>query len=197
MQKTIKRLFDIAVSGWLLVTFWWVLAAVAVLVHFKLGSPILFRQTRLGKDDKAFEVLKFRTMLSGDGPDHARLTPFGRLLRATSLDELPQLWNIFVGEMSLVGPRPLLPRYLPFYTDEERLRHTMRPGITGLAQVSGRNGLSWDARLALDVDYVKRFSLLLDVQILWRTVLVVLQREGISAEGQVTMHALDEERKRA
>ncbi len=195
IQKLTKRLFDIAVSGWLLATFWWLFAGVALLVYLKLGSPIFFRQTRIGKGEKEFQVLKFRSMLSGDAPDAQRLTPFGQFLRASSLDELPQLWNIFMGDMSLVGPRPLLPRYLPFYRDEEKIRHTMRPGVTGLAQVSGRNGLSWDARLALDVQYVKTFSLWQDVQILWRTVLVVLQREGISAQGQATMHALDEERR--
>jgi lipopolysaccharide/colanic/teichoic acid biosynthesis glycosyltransferase len=195
MQKALKRLFDILLSGWLLLTFWWVIAIVAGLVYFKLGSPVLFRQTRIGMGERPFQILKFRTMLAGDAPDEVRLTPFGRFLRATSLDELPELWNVFIGDMSFVGPRPLLPRYLPYYRGEEPMRHHMRPGITGLAQVRGRNALGWDARLAFDVEYVKRFSLLLDVEILLRTVLVVLQREGITAEGHVTMYALDEERK--
>ena len=195
MQSAFKRLIDFTASGFALLSLWPVIAVVALVVHLRLGSPVLFTQTRIGKHERPFTLYKFRTMLAGNAPDDERLTPFGRLLRATSLDELPQLWNIFVGDMSLIGPRPLLPRYLPFYREEEKLRHTMRPGVTGLAQVSGRNALSWNDRLARDVEYVRRFSLRLDAWILWRTVLVVLQREGISAQGQATMHALDEERR--
>lgn len=197
MQMLAKRLIDLAAAGFALAALWPVMATVALLVHRRLGSPILFRQQRIGKDERPFTMLKFRTMLAGDGPDAERLTRFGHLLRATSLDELPELWNIFVGDMSLIGPRPLLPRYLPFYSERERTRHRMRPGLTGLAQVSGRNAIGWNARLEKDAEYIERFSLKLDAWILWRTVMVVLQREGITAQGQATMQALDEERKNA
>lgn len=201
MQTLIKRLFDIAVAGSLLVTLWPLYLAVAVAVALFLGTPVLFRQQRVGRDGTLFSVLKFRSMTTttdGHGnllPDDQRLTTFGKLLRATSLDELPQLWNIFVGDMSFVGPRPLFPAYLPYYTEREATRHVMRPGITGLAQVNGRNAIGWNERLELDAQYVERFSLKLDLEILWRTVLVVLQGKGISAEGHVTMRRLDEERK--
>ncbi len=171
------------------------LVLLMLLVRARLGAPIFFRQARIGMGERPFTLIKFRTMLAGDAPDDQRLTPFGQWLRATSLDELPELWNILIGEMSLVGPRPLLPRYLPYYTAREATRHRMRPGITGLAQVSGRNALTWDARLELDAQYVEQFSFARDLRILWRTVAVVLNREGVSREGHVTMHALDEERK--
>lgn len=200
MQLFLKRVFDILVAATLLWLIWPVLALLTVLVHLKLGSPVFFRQKRIGLHEKPFQMIKFRTMTDARDangqllPDEVRLTPFGKFLRSTSLDELPELWNILTGRMSLVGPRPLLPEYLPFYRGDEKLRHSMRPGITGLAQVNGRNAIGWDTRLALDVEYVKRFSLVLDAQILWRTVMVVLQREGISAEGQATMQRLDLER---
>lgn len=197
MQLFLKRVFDLVAAGFALAALWPVIAMVALLVHVRLGSPVLFKQVRIGKNEEPFTMLKFRTMLRGDAPDHERLTRFGQLLRATSLDELPELWNIFVGDMSIVGPRPLLPEYLPHYTTREKLRHRVRPGITGLAQVSGRNALGWNARLEKDVEYVERFSLKLDLWILWRTVMVVLQREGITAEGHVTMGRLDDERKNA
>lgn len=197
MQLFVKRVIDLVAAGFALATLWPVIALVAVLVHLRLGSPVLFKQTRIGKDGEPFTMMKFRTMLTGDAPDEVRLTTFGKLLRATSLDELPELWNIFIGNMSLVGPRPLLPEYMPHYSEREQLRHRMRPGVTGLAQVSGRNALGWNARLEKDVEYVERFSLKLDAWILWRTVMVVLQREGITAEGHVTMSRLDDERKNA
>lgn len=195
MQLLLKRMIDFTAAGFALLALWPVLALVALLVHLRLGSPVLFRQQRVGKDEKPFTMLKFRTMRTGDGPDHERLTDFGKFLRATSLDELPELWNIFVGDMSLVGPRPLLPEYLPYYSENEQIRHRMRPGITGLAQVKGRNALSWKDRLALDAEYVETFSLKLDAWIFWRTFIVVFQREGISAEGHATMRRLDDERR--
>jgi lipopolysaccharide/colanic/teichoic acid biosynthesis glycosyltransferase len=178
------------------------LLVIGLLVRLRLGSPIFFTQTRIGRHEKPFNLIKFRTMTDARGADGqmlddaARLTPFGAWLRATSIDELPELWNILIGEMSLVGPRPLLPRYLPYYTVREQLRHRMRPGITGLAQVSGRNAIGWDARLELDAQYVEQFNIARDLQILWRTVAVVLNRSGISAKGQATMHLLDVERER-
>ena len=195
-----KRLLDIAAAGSALVVLSLVLVGVAILVRVNLGSPVLFRQVRPGMNGKPFEMIKFRTMLDAVDahgnvlPDELRLTRFGRFLRSTSLDELPELWNVLKGDMSLVGPRPLLPRYLPYYTVRERLRHRLRPGITGLAQVNGRNAIGWNARLALDADYVEQFSFWRDLAILWQTVRVVLAREGISADGHVTMYALDEER---
>lgn len=195
MQLFIKRLFDMTVAGAALFALSPVLLVIALLVRMRLGSPVLFRQARIGRAEQPFTMLKFRTMLHGDAPDHERLTPFGQWLRATSLDELPELWNILVGDMSIVGPRPLLPRYIPFYQEREKLRHRMRPGLTGLAQVNGRNATSWDARLAYDAEYVERFSLALDLAILWKTLLVVARRHGISAEGEATMHALDDERR--
>lgn len=195
MQLLAKRLIDFLAAGLLLVLLWPVIAIVALLVHLRLGSPVLFRQERIGKDERPFTVLKFRTMLEGTGSDAERLTQFGQFLRATSLDELPELWNILLGEMSFVGPRPLLPRYLPYYNEREKLRHRMRPGLTGLAQVKGRNALGWNERLALDAEYIETFSLKLDAWIAWRTVMVVLGRNGVNHEGQATMHALDEERK--
>lgn len=195
MQLTIKRCFDILAASALLVLLSPALLAIALLVRRFLGDPVLFRQTRIGKNERPFRVIKFRTMRQGQGEDATRLTPFGRMLRASSLDELPELWNILRGDMSFVGPRPLLPEYLPYYTEAERIRHRMRPGITGLAQVSGRNALHWDARLALDAEYVARWSLRRDALILWKTVAAVLRREGISAEGHATMPRLDDERR--
>lgn len=197
MQLFIKRVIDLMAAGFALLALWPVIAIVAVLVHLRLGAPVLFKQTRIGKDGAAFTMLKFRTMLSGDAQDAVRLTKFGKWLRATSMDELPELWNIFKGDMSLVGPRPLLPEYMPHYSAREQLRHRMRPGVTGLAQVSGRNALGWNARLEKDVEYVERFSLKMDAWILWRTVMVVIQREGITADGHATMGRLDDERKNA
>ncbi|MDX2095828.1 MAG: sugar transferase [Alphaproteobacteria bacterium] len=196
----LKRTLDILVAAVLLLALLPLFLAVAALVRARLGSPIFFTQTRIGRDEKPFQLIKFRTMTdarAADGSlrdDAHRLTPFGHWLRASSIDELPELWNILTGDMSLVGPRPLLPHYLPCYTPRERLRHRVRPGITGLAQVNGRNAISWDARLELDAQYVDHFSFVRDLAILWQTIAVVWKRQGISAEGQPTMHALDVER---
>jgi len=200
MDFILKRVFDVAVAALLLLVLLPLLIIVAILVRFKLGSPVFFRQERIGRHEKPFSLLKFRTMTDARGadghllPDAERLTGFGQWLRSTSIDELPELWNILIGKMSLVGPRPLLPEYLPFYTSEERRRHSMRPGITGLAQVSGRNAIGWDTRLAFDIAYVDQFNFVRDLLILWRTAWVVLKREGISAAGEATMGRLDEQR---
>lgn len=188
----VKRLFDVVIASVLLVVTAPVQLVVALQVRRRLGSPVLFRQPRPGRDEQVFELVKFRTMLDVDEErglvsDADRLTPFGARLRATSLDELPTLWNVLKGDMSLVGPRPLLVRYLPRYSAEQRRRHEVRPGVTGLAQVSGRNAISWDQKFALDVEYVERRSLRLDLQVLARTVGGVLRRDGIAADGDVTM----------
>lgn len=186
---TAKRLLDLALVLPGLVLAAPLMLLVALLVRLGLGPGVIFRQTRPGLDAKPFTILKFRTMRHGDGPDAERLTPLGRLLRKTSLDELPELWNVARGDMSLVGPRPLLLDYLPRYSPEQARRHEVRPGVTGLAQVSGRNALSWEERLALDVWYVDNRSLLLDLRILGRTVLAVLSGRGVSAPGEATMGA--------
>ncbi len=170
-----------------------VLLGVAAAVRWRMGAPVLFRQPRPGLGGRTFQVLKFRTMLEAVGPDgrplpdEARLTALGRLLRATSLDELPQLWNVLRGDLSLVGPRPLLVRYLPRYTPEQARRHEVLPGVTGWAQVNGRNAITWDEKLALDVWYVDHWSLALDLRILALTAWRVVRRTGISREGHATM----------
>lgn len=195
----VKRALDIVLSGAALIVLSPVLLVVALLVRQKLGSPVLFAQERPGKDGKIFTMYKFRTMLDVDEEkdlitDADRLTPFGKKLRATSLDELPELWNVFIGDMSLVGPRPLLVRYLDRYTPEQTRRHEVRPGITGLAQVSGRNAISWEEKFALDVLYVEKRSLVLDCRIIWRTIYSVLARDGISSDEHVTMPEFEGER---
>ena len=185
-----KRILDAGVAGVGLVVTAPLQAAVALAVLKEHGRPVLFRQPRPGKDGRVFTLVKFRTMLLPDAKrvsDADRLTGLGRFLRATSLDELPTLWNVLRGEMSLVGPRPLLVQYLERYSPEQARRHEVRPGITGLAQVRGRNNLDWDDKFALDVEYVDNRSLGLDLRILWETVAVVLLRRGISADGHVTM----------
>lgn len=182
-----KRVFDLALVIPGLVLLAPVLALVAVLVRVNLGPGVLFRQQRPGLHGKPFHILKFRTMLCGPGTDAERLTAFGRRLRASSLDELPELLNVLRGEMSLVGPRPLLMQYLPRYSPQQARRHEVPPGITGWAQVGGRNALTWEEKFALDVWYVDNRTLWLDVVILWRTVRAVLRREGISAPGEATM----------
>lgn len=188
-----KRLIDLTVAGLGLALLSPVLLVLAILVRFKLGAPVLFRQLRPGLNSAPFTLRKFRSMTDqrdDNGallPDARRLTAFGRWLRSTSLDELPELWNVLKGEMSLVGPRPLRLEYLEHYTPEQARRHEVRPGITGLAQVTGRNGQSWEERFSLDVWYVDHCSLKLDLYIIWRTVRVVLRREGISASGHATM----------
>jgi lipopolysaccharide/colanic/teichoic acid biosynthesis glycosyltransferase len=188
-----KRLFDIFASFFGLLMLSPIIAIVAWKIRKNLGSPVLFKQVRPGKDGKPFEMVKFRTMrdaVDAEGnplPDSERLTPFGNWLRSTSLDELPELWNVLKGDMSLVGPRPLLMEYLPLYSKEQYRRHEVRPGVTGWAQVNGRNALSWDEKFKLDVWYVENRSFWLDIKILLLTVKKVLVRDGISAEGQVTM----------
>ena len=189
----IKRLFDIIASAIGLLLLAPVIAVVAFLIRRRLGSPVLFRQVRPGKDGKPFEMIKFRTMrdaIDKDGnplPYSERMTPFGAFLRATSLDELPELWNVLKGDMSLVGPRPLLMEYLPLYSKEQYRRHEVRPGVTGWAQVNGRNAISWEDKFTLDVWYVDNRSFWLDLKIIYLTVKKVLVRDGISAEGEATM----------
>lgn len=188
-----KRLFDVICSLIGLLMLWPVLVVVYVLVRWKLGGPAFFKQQRPGLAGRPFMMIKFRTMrdaFDAQGsplPDDQRLTRFGKVLRATSLDELPELWNVLKGDMSLVGPRPLLMEYLPLYSPEQARRHEVRPGITGWAQVNGRNALSWKDKFALDVWYVDNQSLWLDLRILWLTVRKVLVRDGISAEGEATV----------
>ncbi|TGE75706.1 sugar transferase [Pseudoalteromonas sp. KS88] len=188
-----KRLFDFLVALCAILTLLPVIVVVAVLIRFKLGSPILFTQDRPGLNGKIFKMMKFRTMLDGKDkqgnllPDDERMTPFGAFLRSTSLDELPGLFNVLKGDMSLVGPRPLLVQYLPLYSPEQARRHNVRPGITGWAQVNGRNAISWEQKFKLDVWYVDNQSLLLDFKILLLTVKKVFVREGISADGHVTI----------
>jgi lipopolysaccharide/colanic/teichoic acid biosynthesis glycosyltransferase len=188
----VKRGIDVVVGSAALVLSAPLQLMLAVLVRRKLGSPVLFRQPRPGKDGEVFELAKFRTMLEPDESrglvtDEQRMTPFGAFLRSTSLDELPTLWNVVRGDMSLVGPRPLLVRYLDRYTLEQARRHEVRPGVTGLAQVSGRNAITWDEKFAKDVEYVDYRSLRLDLMIIWRTFAQVARRDGISASGDVTM----------
>ncbi|MBW3226010.1 sugar transferase [Marinobacter adhaerens] len=189
----IKRLLDIVVSAFGLLLLAPVVGIIAWQIHRKLGSPVIFRQTRPGKGGDPFEMIKFRTMLDAVDaqgkplPDSVRMTSFGQFLRSSSLDELPELWNVLKGDMSLVGPRPLLMEYLPLYSEEQYRRHEVRPGVTGWAQVNGRNALSWEDKFKLDVWYVDNRSLWLDLKILFLTVEKVLVRDGISGEGEVTM----------
>lgn len=189
-----KRLFDCCAAIVALLIFALPMLLVALMVRIKLGSPMLFTQVRPGLNAKPFRMLKFRTMLDalddkGDPlPDEKRLTAFGRFLRSTSLDELPELLNVLKGDMSLVGPRPLLMDYLPLYSAEQARRHDVRPGITGWAQVNGRNAISWEEKFSLDIWYVDNHSLLVDMRVLWMTVLRVIQRDGISADGEATMY---------
>ena len=190
-----KRFFDIVLSFCALVVLSPVLLVLAILVRLKLGRPVVFRQERPGKDEKIFQLCKFRSMTDqrdGNGellPDEVRLTKFGKALRSISLDELPELWNILKGDMSIVGPRPLLVKYLPYYTEEERKRHDVRPGLTGMAQTHGRNLLSWEERFALDLQYIEQMSLLLDIKIVFLTVKKVFSRSDI-ALGEAETHRL-------
>lgn len=189
----LKRFVDILGAGLGLVLLSPVFFFVAVLVRRKLGSPVLFRQVRPGRHGKPFEMVKFRSMRDATLPDgtpladEQRLTPFGRKLRSSSADELPELWNVLKGEMSLVGPRPLLTEYLDLYTPEQARRHDVRPGVTGWAQINGRNAISWEEKFALDVWYVENQSLRLDLRIIWLTLRKVFYRDGISAAGDATM----------
>lgn len=190
----IKRLIDIIASAVGLILLLPVIAVVAFQIRRKLGSPVLFRQVRPGRDGKPFEMIKFRTMRdavddAGNSlPDYERMTLFGHFLRSTSLDELPELWNVLKGDMSLVGPRPLLMEYLPLYSAEQYRRHDVRPGVTGWAQINGRNAISWEDKFKLDTWYVDNRSLWLDLKIIYLTIKKVLVRDGISSEGEVTMH---------
>ena len=201
-QKWLKRLIDIVVSAAGIIVLSPVLLILWILVRVKLGKPAIFTQERPGKDEKIFKLYKFRSMTDerdGKGellPDEVRLTAFGEKLRGTSLDELPELFNILKGDMSLIGPRPLLVPKLPYYTKREQLRHSVRPGLTGLAQVSGRNFIAWDDRLAKDVEYVENLSLLMDLKILLRTVMVVFKREDVAVETDSVEGYLWDERKR-
>ncbi len=188
-----KRLFDVLLSGAAILVLSPLMLILALLVRLKLGRPVLFRQVRPGVDGIPFVMLKFRSMTdarNADGEllaDRDRLSSFGRWLRASSLDELPELWNILRGDMSLVGPRPLLLEYLPLYNDEQRRRHAVRPGITGWAQIHGRNALSWEEKFALDVWYVDNRTMWLDLTILMKTAIKIVSREGITAIGDATM----------
>ena len=192
-EKYIKRLLDVVLSGCALIVLSPLLVVTAILVRVKLGSPVIFCQERPGKDEKIFKLHKFRSMSDARDehgallPDEERLGRFGKKLRSTSADELPELWDILRGKMSIVGPRPLLVKYLPLYNDEQHRRHDVRPGLTGWAQVHGRNLASWEEKFAYDVDYVDHVSFALDVKIIFMTVRCVLAHEGISAEGSATM----------
>lgn len=196
-----KRVIDILVSLTVFICFWWIFLIVAYLVRTKLGSPVIFKQERPGKDGKVFTMYKFRSMSDTRDKngkllsDAERLPKFGKLLRATSLDELPELWNVLKGEMSLVGPRPLLVEYLERYSDFQSRRHEVRPGITGWAQVNGRNAISWDEKFRLDVDYVDNYNFLMDMKILFLTLKKVFVKEGISQKDNVTMSKFEGNKK--
>ena len=188
-----KRIIDILGAGLGLLLLSPVLVILAYKIRREMGSPVLFRQTRPGLHSKTFQMIKFRTMrdaFDANGrllPDTERLTKLGRFLRSSSLDELPELWNVLKGDMSLVGPRPLLVEYLPLYSPDQARRHEVRPGVTGWAQVNGRNAISWDEKFTLDVWYVDNRNLWLDLKIIWLTILKVIKRDGISATGEITM----------
>lgn len=188
IYKYIKRILDIISSLLAIIILSPLLAVTAVLVKTKLGSPVLFKQERPGKDEKIFTLIKFRTMTDERDengellPDEVRLTKFGKFLRSTSIDELPELFNILKGDMSVIGPRPLLVKYLPYYTEEERHRHDVRPGLTGWAQVNGRNSLDWDHRFECDVEYVKNMSLLFDIKIIFSTILKVIGKSDVAED---------------
>lgn len=192
-EKYVKRILDILFSMLFLMLFWWLILVIALLVKIKLGSPVIFKQPRPGKNEKIFNMYKFRTMTDerdANGellPDDRRLTKFGKFLRKTSCDELLEIFNILKGDMSFIGPRPLLVKYLNRYSEEQHHRHDVRPGLTGYAQVHGRNLLGWEERFALDLEYVKNITFWGDIKILIDTVKVVLKREGVSSSTSVTM----------
>ena len=192
-RNFIKRILDILLSLLCLTLLSPVLLITAILVRFKLGSPVIFHQDRPGKDGKIFKLCKFRSMTDerdANGellPDEVRLTSFGKALRSTSLDELPEFWNILKGDMSFVGPRPLLVQYLPLYNEEQRHRHDVLPGLTGLAQINGRNAITWEKKFEYDVEYVRNLSFMLDLKIVLGTIGKVLKRDGISSENSATM----------
>lgn len=193
-ERFFKRTLDIFCSCMALLVFWWLYVIVAILVRVKLGSPVLFTQDRPGKDEKIFKLYKFRTMTDARDengnllPDDVRLTKFGKLLRSTSLDELPEVFNILKGDMSIIGPRPLLVKYLPLYNEEQKRRHEVRPGLSGYAQVNGRNSVSWEEKFRMDVEYVDHVTFMGDVKIILGTVLkAFVKREGINSETAATM----------
>ena len=200
-EKYFKRALDVFCGLAALLVFWWLYIIVAILVRIKLGSPVLFRQERPGKNEKVFRLYKFRTMTDARDengnllPDEVRLTKFGRALRATSLDELPEVFNILKGEMSVIGPRPLTIQYLPYYSEEERRRHDVRPGLSGLAQVNGRNFIDWDHRLALDVQYVKKITFLGDLRIILQTALKFVKKEDMAVDTNKVEPNFAEERR--
>lgn len=193
-EKYFKRPLDLFCGLAAVTVFWWLYLLLAILVRLKLGSPVLFTQERPGKDEKIFKLYKFRTMTDARDengnllPDEVRLTKFGKMLRSTSLDELPEAFNIIKGEMSVIGPRPLLVRYLPRYSPEQHRRHEVRPGLSGYAQVHGRNTVSWEDKFRMDVEYVDHITFLGDLRIIWDSVMVAfVRRDGISSETSVTM----------
>ena len=201
-EKYFKRLLDIICCLAALLVFWWLYIIVAVLVRVKLGSPVMFKQDRPGKDGKIFKLYKFRTMTDErdkEGrllPDDMRLTKFGRFLRSTSLDELPEVFNILLGQMSIIGPRPLMVEYLPYYTEEEMHRHDVRPGLSGWAQINGRNAIdSWEQRFQYDLEYVNHVTFLFDLKIVFMTVLKVIKRSDIQVGSQIKVGRLDDARK--
>lgn len=201
IYKYIKRILDIISSLLAIIILSPLLAVTAVLVKTKLGSPVLFRQERPGKDEKIFTLMKFRTMTDERDengellPDEIRLTKFGKFLRSTSIDELPELFNILKGDMSVIGPRPLLVQYLPYYTKEEKHRHDVRPGLTGWAQVNGRNNVTWEEKFLWDVKYVDEFNLILDIKILFRTIFNVLKRNDVVVDSYEVEPNLDDVRR--
>lgn len=188
-EKYIKRIIDVMCSICILLFFWWIYIIVAILVRVNLGSPVIFKQERPGKNGKIFNLYKFRSMSNATDnngnllPDEIRLTRFGKILRATSMDELPELFNILKGDMSLIGPRPLSVEYLPYYTDQEMHRHDVRPGLSGLAQVNGRNGLQWEKRFAYDLNYVNKITFWGDIKIILLTIVKVFKRDGVVVRG--------------
>lgn len=200
-ERFFKRPLDIVCALAAIIVFSWLYLIVAILVRIKLGSPVLFTQERPGKDEKIFKLYKFRTMTDERDengnllPDDVRLTKFGRLLRSTSLDELPEAFNILKGDMSVIGPRPLLVQYLPYYTEEEKHRHDVRPGLSGLAQVNGRNFVGWDHRLAYDVQYVKKITFVGDISIIFQTVFKFLKKEDIAVDTNIVESNFAEERR--
>lgn len=202
-RKYYKRPMDFILSLLAIIFLSPVLLIVAILVRTKIGSPVIFKQERPGLNEKIFTMYKFRTMTDERDKfgellaDSVRLTSFGRFLRTTSLDELPGLFNIFKGDMSIIGPRPLLIRYLNYYNETEKLRHTVRPGLSGLAQISGRNNLGWDVRLSMDIEYINNISFMLDLKIVLKTILKVFRREGVTVTDQSSLLDLDVERRKS
>lgn len=192
-SKYFKRLLDIIISLAIIILFWWLILIIAILVRIFLGSPVIFKQERPGKDERIFTLYKFRTMTDEKDeegkllPDEKRLNKFGKFLRSTSLDELPEVINVLKGEMSFVGPRPLLVEYLDLYNEKQKYRHKVRPGLTGLAQVNGRNDTTWEARLNYDVEYVKNVTFANDIKIILKTIKLVFTRKGVTEKGSATM----------